>query len=173
MESEGAILSLSPAPINALVIIYQLCASEQSCSALCLFFTLLTVSFNLHSLSDRTMIDVSRFKIAPPHKWGYCDSRHLRQKQFYGALPLMELRRLILSQMKFAALFCALQTEQNSGRGRTNVSSVLYPLSSNLHPMISEPVSVPSGFPAVFRLRSWVELSLGVRSDSSSDMIII
>lgn len=89
-----------PSANEAFVIISYFCGSERSCSALCLFFRLLTVSLNLHSSSDRTMIDVSQFKIAPPHKQGCCDSRHLRKKQFNGALLPMEWQRLNLSSFK-------------------------------------------------------------------------
>lgn len=63
-------------------------------SAIRLFFTLSTVGLNLSSSSDRTMIDVSQFKQAPPHMTGLRRGRDLTQKQFYGALPLMELQRL-------------------------------------------------------------------------------
>lgn len=63
-------------------------------SAIRLFFTLPTVGLHLSSSSDRTMIDVSQFKQAPPHMTGLRRGRELTQKQFYGASPLMELQRL-------------------------------------------------------------------------------
>lgn len=66
---------------------------EESRSACRLSFTLTTVGLNLSCSSDRTMIDVSQFKQAPPLMMGLLRGRHLPQTFFYGALPLMELQR--------------------------------------------------------------------------------
>lgn len=72
------------------MVMFRFCGSEEFLTA----FTLATASLNLSSSSDRTMIDVSQFKQAPPLVMGLLCSRLLPQKQFYGAVPLMELQKL-------------------------------------------------------------------------------
>lgn len=52
------------------VVIYHLCGSEDSRCAYDLFFTVMNVSLNLRSSSDRTMIDVSQFKKPSTHMMG-------------------------------------------------------------------------------------------------------
>lgn len=84
LESEGNM----PMEIAPLVVVFESCGLEESRSAFCLFFTLTTVSLNLSSSSDRTMIDVSQFKQAPPHMMGLLCGRHLPPRNNFMVLCL-------------------------------------------------------------------------------------
>lgn len=101
LESEGAVLSLSPVEIKPLwsfiscvglwnPVVPSVCSSHSWLSAL----------ISAPHLTEQWLM-CPNSKRHHHTWWGCSDGRHLHKKQFYGALPLMELQRLNPSEFSF------------------------------------------------------------------------